>query len=496
MRKVKDVRTETTDILVAADVTSLYTVIDHNEGIQACEEALEGRSEAEKKRSPTEFITKLIRIILSSNCFIFAGRLFRQILGTAMGTPMAPSYANLFMSKIETKILNGYEKKTGLRPKFWFRFLDDIIFLWGHGEESLHDFLEYMQDFGRKENMKTQLKFTFEIGSEVSFLDTKVKVDKGSIKTDLFSKPTAAHLYLRSDSCHPVSCKKGLIKGEMLRVRRICSSDSDFLKQSEIMRTHFLKRGFNNDSINAATKEVKEIPRDTLLEYKEKRKNSRIPFVLQYHPRMRGVSHVLKKHFSILTSSERLKKAFLEPPMVAFRRLPSLRDILVHTGTNRKEITESNSRCKDKRCKTCPNLMEAGTCTINGRNHKTLHGGSCNTTNLIYGLRCKQCDTWYVGETGNRLRDRINGHRDKAKIFKKKGEQTCDDKSDNGATIHFGGKDHEFDKDVGIHILDHGEWTQEERREKEDYYICKYKTLQPEGMNQKIGKLGSFYERI
>jgi hypothetical protein len=454
---------------VAADVTNLYTVIDHEEGIKACSEALEGRPEAAKTKVPSRYIYKLIRIILTFNCFMFVNRLFKQILGTAMGTPMAPSYANIFMGKVESQILDQYEKETGLRPKYWYRFLDDIIFLWTHGDEKLQHFLDFMQEFSKTEKMATNLKFTFEMGKEVSFLDVKVRVDELGLKTDLFSKPTDAHLYLRSDSCHPSSCKKGLVKGELIRIRRICSSDSDFFKQAETMRTHFLKRGFNNDYVNKAIKEVKEMPRDSLLEYKEKQKNQRIPFVLPYHPRMRGVSQILRKHFTSLTSSERLRKTFLEPPMVAYRRLPSLQDILVHTGTSKKKSTETNHRCKDKRCKTCPNMMEGNTCTINGKSHDTIHGGSCSTTNVVYGLRCKQCNVWYVGETGNRLRDRINGHRDKAKIFKKKGPQSCDDKSDNGATIHFGGNNHTFETDVEIHLLDHAEeWMQEERREKED----------------------------
>jgi hypothetical protein len=111
------------------------------------------------------------------------------------------------------------------------------------------------------------------------------------------------------------------------------------------------------------------MPRDSLLEYKEKQKNQRILFVLLYHPRMRGVSQILRKHFTSLTSSERLRKAVLEPPMVAYRKLPSLQDILVHTGTSKKKFTETNHRCKDKKCKTFPNMMEGNTCIINGKSH-------------------------------------------------------------------------------------------------------------------------------
>ena len=316
---MKDVKTKNDDILVAADVTNLYTVIDHMEGANACKDTLNERPLEEKTRRPTRFIVNLILLILQSNCFKFGERLFRQHCGTAMGTPMAASYANVYMGNMEKKMLDAYERKTGLRPSFWYRFLDDVIFLWSHGDEKLQDFLTFMQNFTENEKMRTKLKFTFDYGKKVSFLDTQVIIENGGIRTDLYSKPTDAHLYLRSNSCHPTSCKKGLVKAEMLHVQRICSLDTDYRKQSEVMRSHFLKRGFENDSINRAIKEVGEIPRESLLEYRTKEKTSRIPLVLQFHPRLWGVSQVLQKHFPILNSSERLKKVFQEPPMVAFR---------------------------------------------------------------------------------------------------------------------------------------------------------------------------------
>jgi hypothetical protein len=145
-----------------------------------------------------------------------------------MGTPMAPSYANIFMTAIETKILLEYEKQTGLKPMIWYLFLDDIIFIWPHGEQSLKEFLDYMQEFGERNSYKTSLKFTFEYGRKVPFLDITVSLEDGQVVTDLFYKKTDAHLYLRNDSCHLKNCLKGLAKGEFLRMKRICSYEENF----------------------------------------------------------------------------------------------------------------------------------------------------------------------------------------------------------------------------------------------------------------------------
>ena len=49
--------------------------------------------------------------VLKSNPLKFGERFFHQIKGTAMGTPMAVNFANLFKAKFETEMLADYKKK-------------------------------------------------------------------------------------------------------------------------------------------------------------------------------------------------------------------------------------------------------------------------------------------------------------------------------------------------------------------------------------------------
>lgn len=44
-------------------------------------------------------------MIIERNSFEFNDKFYTQVTGTAMGTAMAPSYANLFMSELETRLL-------------------------------------------------------------------------------------------------------------------------------------------------------------------------------------------------------------------------------------------------------------------------------------------------------------------------------------------------------------------------------------------------------
>ena len=100
--------THSKTFLVTMYVSSLYPNIYHQEGIDACETALNTRT---SQSVPTSFLCDLIMTILKCNTLKFGERFFHQIKGTAMGTPMAVNLANLFMGKFETDLLNDYQNK-------------------------------------------------------------------------------------------------------------------------------------------------------------------------------------------------------------------------------------------------------------------------------------------------------------------------------------------------------------------------------------------------
>ncbi len=56
----------------------------------------------------TYTLSDLLKIVLKNNYFQFADQMYHQKQGTAMGTVVAPSYANLFMADLEEKLLAGY----------------------------------------------------------------------------------------------------------------------------------------------------------------------------------------------------------------------------------------------------------------------------------------------------------------------------------------------------------------------------------------------------
>ena len=97
------------DLLVIIDVILLYTNIIHDEGIHAINKSLE---EAQVNPLLRMFIFTLIKKVLTKNHFEFNSQLYIQKMGTAMGTRMVPSYANLFMKHLEHELLDRSPKKS------------------------------------------------------------------------------------------------------------------------------------------------------------------------------------------------------------------------------------------------------------------------------------------------------------------------------------------------------------------------------------------------
>ena len=156
-------------ILVTLDVSSLYTNIPHNEGMAACREALET---CPTPAPPTNYLVGLIQQILTLNNFTINGEHYLQTQGTAMGTRMAPSYAKLFMVKLEETPLTQNTSS----PRIWWRYINDVFAIWDKRQNELENFLQQINTFYHT------IKFTAEWSTDrVSFLDTTVILDAVTI---------------------------------------------------------------------------------------------------------------------------------------------------------------------------------------------------------------------------------------------------------------------------------------------------------------------------
>ena len=89
------------------DVTSLYTNIPQEEGIETVCEAYD-TFHNNSPPIPTHYLREMLSLILKENSFQFNGKNYLQVHGTAMGTKMAVAFANIFMGKIAAALFHGW----------------------------------------------------------------------------------------------------------------------------------------------------------------------------------------------------------------------------------------------------------------------------------------------------------------------------------------------------------------------------------------------------
>ena len=180
---------------------------------------------------------------------------------------------------------------------------------------------------------------------------------------------------------------------------------------------YLLKRGYNRNFVNKQIRRAADIPRQLTLQTKDINNPKRIPFITTFNPSLPHIPHIIKKHFNLLLSSNRCKSLFQHPPVVAFRRSPNLRVLLITaklpSNSANPQLLCGSFRC-GKNCATCPYIshgLTTYTFFSNGETRPIKFNLTCETKNLIYMIQCNRCNLQYIGEMKRRLKDRFNEHR-------------------------------------------------------------------------------------
>ena len=416
----------------------------------------------------------LIEFILKNNYFSFNNNFYLQSQGTAMGTKMAPAYANIFMDKIESEMLQNFP----LKPSHYMRYIDDIFFIWPHGHSTLKDFHHFVNSFHHS------IKFTFEIStSEIPFLDVLVKLRSNSISTSVFYKPTDNHQYLHFSSSHPLSLKKSIVFSQCLRLKRICSDPIDYKDSISRLTGFFLSNGYPLLTIKSGIAKADPYKREDLLRYKEKSGGDRIPLVFDHHPNIRNLAHTLKTDFASLQEDSNLSELFSEPPVLALRQPPNLKQILTSSKLPKTHTPPmGNTKCNKSRCQVCHYIDTGNTVQIPGCNLVFYPPNlNCDSSNIVYIIFCTYCqDGNYVGETSTSFRLRFNNHK----------KSIRDNFPGFPVAEHFNLPNHSL-KDLKFCIIGHNFPSTQHRKNAEIKWILKINS-HTNGLNRDLGSFNCF----
>ena len=129
--------------LTAADVNALYPSIQLDKGLAALRWFMEHHTNF--NQTLKDLCLKLAYFVLTNNyvvCEEVGRAIYRQMIGTAMGTTFSVVYAIIFMIWLETLIV--CDRRFSPYIRLYKRFIDDLSLIWTGPTEVLCDFRKAM----------------------------------------------------------------------------------------------------------------------------------------------------------------------------------------------------------------------------------------------------------------------------------------------------------------------------------------------------------------
>jgi hypothetical protein len=330
--------------LFTMDAVSMYTNIDIDHSIASLRTYLPTIDLP--ANFPTDEVLEGLRLVMENNIFQFGDTYWRQLIGSAMGTPTACSSATIYFAPHEAHLLERFR----LRLPWLARFIDDGIGLWLIADSKSEDKKEW-SEFTTMLDAFGKLRWTANTPTfEVQFLDMTVAIVNGCIETKTYEKPGHPHLYIPAHSAHPPGCLRGLISGSIHRFKRLNTRHDDYRAAINRFYARILARGYTRATVDplfeqAARRHEKPKLRfsfqPTAASDEESEQGETLFFHIEYHPR--DVSRrAIQETYAATCCSENAASAgfsriFTEGGgemkiikfMISYKRPQNLRDVII-----------------------------------------------------------------------------------------------------------------------------------------------------------------------
>lgn len=400
-------------ILVTLDVVSLYSKIPHQLGLEALKYWTSKYPNDIHQRFTQDFIMTGAKYILENNTFEFNEIHFRQISGTAMGTNFAPTYANLTMGYLEKTILheqllmNFGQDKTYVIEDTFLRYLDDCWITWPFSTNELDRFVNILNQ------MHESISFTCDRSVEkLPFLDVMVFKKSTCLVTDLFIKPTDSRRFLPFHSNHPRHTKVNIPYNLARRIRMITDDPVAEENHYHQLMLDLEKQGYPSSLVEKGINRAKRFTKQQLrTPATSKQQANDMPMVSTYNPNNPDIMSYIRLNYGILQNDPETRDIFQGTSIInAKRQSKNLGKYLCKARFTAGEDV-GVYKCLRPRCLLCKYLITGPNLILEcGTNFHVKARLTCDSTNVLYLLRCANCSKDYIGETNN-LRLRINLHR-------------------------------------------------------------------------------------
>ena len=130
---------------------------------------------------------------------------------------------------------------------------------------------------------------------------------------------------------------------------------------------------------------------------------------MTYHSQNVVAQEIIFQNLNILKADPKACKDFDEPPLVVFREVKSIRDLLVRSRVSTENRLGAPA-CNRPRCETCRFVSQSCEVKMPRGTFRMTDSFTCTTRKFIYAVVCKRCDLIYMSETDRTLSTRFGEH--------------------------------------------------------------------------------------
>ena len=340
---------------ISHDVVNLFTKTPVNPTLEIVRKRLEADKTLKKRTKLTvDDIMELLTFCAKNVDFKFNGKIYKQSEGFAMGDPLSALMSNMFMEDLEQKAISSAPAECGLN--LWKRYVDDILNKVKSGTT------ETLTSHLNTQDPTDNVKFTNEESQDgkLPYLDVKLIVnDDGSVRLQIYRKPTHTDQYLMFDSHHPLEHKLSVVRTLLSRKDEIVTNESDRMEEEKHVKSALKACKYPDWAISRVEQQLKDKKEGKTKAKAERKKEHehRGQVILPY---ISGVTERIRRC---------MKKRGIQCPARAHQ---TIRKMLVHP----KDKVEDLDKC-----------------------------------GVVYNIACQSCSQVYIGETGRQLRTREKDHR-------------------------------------------------------------------------------------
>ena len=255
VRQVNDCQLDETDVLVSFDVTALFTCVPIDQSLDVIFDKLSQDPTLPTRTTMTAAqVRDLLAICLKTTYFLYDSVIYAQVEGAAMGSPVSPIVANLFMEWFEELAIQTFQYEITI----WHRYVDDTMV--ALCDSLLEDFTAHIN------SIHPAIQFTWEeeCDGTIAMLDADIRRSPtGQLSFSVFRKPTHMDQYLQFSSNQPLQHKLGVIRMLHHRYNTICLSEEAKLREIDHLKKVLSVSGYTKSAWVTATKpKAPTVPQD------------------------------------------------------------------------------------------------------------------------------------------------------------------------------------------------------------------------------------------